>query len=193
MEDVTSREELLREILKSIDQELILEVVILGQCDPKVLIEYVAGREAKKLSHMNPGTAMNNLIKFEVINDITHCLEDRLHEISLWDQEQRFPDAIKNDPLDLEDKIRKYEGKWGSDFGKTNVDIPEVDMAVNATGNTKLHEAVKDGDIDTVIHLVDIEGADTTVKDNSDWTPYDVAIQRRDRKEIAEYLKQYPH
>lgn len=186
---------LVDQILLGLDENIRLQIIVLGNCDPRVFIEYIVVKEEKKLFLMKTGTAKNNVIVHEVNSDLLYCLRDRLVEVSQWSEFQRFPNS--SNPYDNSDRvtalIEKHKNDKCDDLCDEDETMPDIDLAVTVGGNTRLHVAVMDDDMEEVIHLVDKLKAKTGIKNNSGWTPYDLSVHRRDRKEIAEYLSHHLH
>jgi hypothetical protein len=72
-----------------------------------------------------------------------------------------------------------------------STELNDIDKKIHKGGRTELHFQAANGKLDAVKHLVEELHARTDIKDNAKQTAYSIALQMG-RKEVAEYLKNFP-
>lgn len=158
------------------------------QVTPQQLLEVVTEHLRKTLPGGLKGKAQQKVLSFLIEVEYRHGLARhvaravQLRNAGKWNE---------NDPVDnsdrVDDLIKEYKAYAGDDEVGTP-DMPEIDQPVGPGALTRLHIAAMDGELEDVIRLVEKEGANPAVLDNTKMTPCDRA-KAFGHSKVAEYLR----
>lgn len=176
-----------------LDTEKTEKILSKGYSEAQFL-EFVRDKSVKKLGHMNDGEAKNRVICTLVQGEIDYSLEHALEEISHQAQASGQKDRLDRIHAEREQRILQWIEHFSKDNSKNNP-FNEVfdendescllDAPIDMFGNTRLHIACEDGNIEETSKLIN-EGANIDLKNNAGKKPIDKAGESIDRIDSGE-------